>query len=162
MKYNWDINKIKEVVPQCINLTEVLKHLEIPRQGNNSATLKRILNQNQIDYSHFTCRARKYSKSNQIQLEEYLNKNEIRINSFTLKNKLIKAGYKENKCECCGISEWQNKPIICQLHHINGDHNDNRIENLQILCPNCHSQTENYCGQQLKNMKNIALIVEKL
>ena len=150
MKYNWDINKIKKIVPQCINLKEVLEHLEIPRQGNNSSTLKRILDQNQIDYSHFTGRARNYSKPNLIQLEEYLNENETRINSFELKNKLIKAGYKENKCEICGISEWQGKPINCQLHHINGNSTDNRIENLQILCPNCHSQTDNYCGASIK------------
>jgi len=55
---------------------------------------------------------------------------------------------KEDKCEICGCTnEWQNKPITLELHHINGDHYDNRLENLQILCPNCHSQTKNFRGR---------------
>lgn len=58
----------------------------------------------------------------------------------------MKESYKENKCECCGITEWNNKPIVMQLHHIDGNPNNNKLENLQLLCPNCHSQTENFCG----------------
>ena len=70
-----------------------------------------------------------------------------------LKDRLINSGLKENKCEVCGITEWQNKPIVLQLHHINGNHKDNNIENLQILCPNCHSQTDNYCSKNRKKEK---------
>ena len=57
---------------------------------------------------------------------------------------MYKLGLKENRCEICGITEWQGKSIQCELHHINGNPTDNRIENLQILCPNCHSQTDNF------------------
>lgn len=64
-----------------------------------------------------------------------------------LKERLIEEGLKEYKCECCGLTEWMNKPISLQLHHINGINNDNRIENLQFLCPNCHSQTENFSSR---------------
>lgn len=152
MKYNWDINKIKEIVPQCVNLTEVLERLNIPRQGNNSSTLKKILNENQIDYSHFTGRARKYTRKKTASIQDYLN-NKIKITSAKLKEKLIAEGLKENRCEICGISEWQGKPITCQLHHKDGNNQNNCLENLQILCPNCHSQTENYCGQANKNKK---------
>ena len=60
---------------------------------------------------------------------------------------LYKSGWKEYKCEICGISEWQGKELSLQLDHINGINNDNRIENLRLLCPNCHSQTETFSGR---------------
>lgn len=145
MKYDWNLERIKKIVPQCINFTEVLERLSIPRQGNNSKTLRRILDENNIDYSHFTGRARVYTNTS-ISIKEYLS-NRVKIKSGELKIKLLKEGLKENKCEICGITEWQGKPIVCQLHHIDGNNQNNNLENLQILCPNCHSQTENYCGK---------------
>ena len=64
-----------------------------------------------------------------------------------IRKPLLEFGLKENKCEICGISEWNGNPLTCQLHHINGNRTDNRLENLQMLCPNCHSQTENYMNK---------------
>jgi hypothetical protein len=64
-----------------------------------------------------------------------------------LKQRLIKAGLKENRCEECGITEWQGEPLNMALHHVNGDRTDNRLENLRLLCANCHSQTPNYGGR---------------
>jgi DNA-binding CsgD family transcriptional regulator/5-methylcytosine-specific restriction endonuclease McrA len=64
-----------------------------------------------------------------------------------LKARLIAAGLKENRCEICGITEWLGKPLSTQLHHKNGDGADNRLINLSLLCPNCHSQTDTYGGR---------------
>lgn len=64
-----------------------------------------------------------------------------------LKARLVKEGLKEHRCEQCGLCEWRDKPITMALHHINGDRLDNRLENLELLCPNCHSQTSNYAGR---------------
>jgi hypothetical protein len=64
-----------------------------------------------------------------------------------LKRRLIGAGLKENRCEICELTEWLGKPLSMALHHINGDPDDNRLENLQILCPNCHTQTDNFAGR---------------
>ncbi len=58
-----------------------------------------------------------------------------------IKRRLLKEGLKENRRERCGINEWRGKPLNMQLHHINGDGLDNRLENLELLCANCHSQT---------------------
>ena len=64
-----------------------------------------------------------------------------------LKLRLLAAGLKEARCEICGIDEWRGKPFSIALHHVNGDGDDNRLENLQFLCPNCHSQTDTYGGR---------------
>lgn len=61
-----------------------------------------------------------------------------------LKKRLVEEGFKEYKCECCGISKWMNKSIELHIHHLNGISNDNRLSNLQLLCPNCHSITDNF------------------
>jgi DNA-binding CsgD family transcriptional regulator len=64
-----------------------------------------------------------------------------------LKMRLLRAGLKDGSCERCGLAEWQGEPLSVALHHINGDRNDNRLENLELLCPNCHSQTDTFAGR---------------
>jgi hypothetical protein len=64
-----------------------------------------------------------------------------------IKLRLLGAGLKENRCEECGIREWRDKSLNMALHHVNGDGNDNRLENIKFLCPNCHAQTPNYGGR---------------
>jgi DNA-binding CsgD family transcriptional regulator len=66
---------------------------------------------------------------------------------FNLKVRLVKAGLKQKLCEVCGIASWNGRPITLALHHVNGDRHDNRIENLELLCPNCHSQTDTFAGR---------------
>ena len=61
------------------------------------------------------------------------------VKSCILKEKLVKEGFKEDKCEMCGVSTWQGVKLVLELHHKNGNHYDNNLGNLQILCPNCHS-----------------------
>jgi 5-methylcytosine-specific restriction endonuclease McrA len=64
-----------------------------------------------------------------------------------LKARLIDAGLKQNKCEVCGITQWMGKPVSMQLHHTNGDGSDTQLENIQLLCGTCHSQTDTYGGR---------------
>jgi hypothetical protein len=64
-----------------------------------------------------------------------------------LKSRLIRAGLKQNRCEECGLAEWRGRELSIALHHVNGDGRDNRLANLKLLCPNCHSQTENFAGR---------------
>jgi DNA-binding CsgD family transcriptional regulator len=85
-----------------------------------------------------------------IPLEELLVIGRRKRNRNHLKRRLIQAGLKSNRCEACGISEWLEQPITMELHHRNGDGLDDRLENLQLLCPNCHSQTENWGGRTRK------------
>jgi 5-methylcytosine-specific restriction endonuclease McrA len=64
-----------------------------------------------------------------------------------LKKRLIAAGMLAEHCAACGLRSWLDRPLSLALHHINGDRHDNRLENLQLLCPNCHSQTDTFSGR---------------
>ena len=79
-----------------------------------------------------------------IPLHEILDGKHPQYNCTLLKKRLFKSNIKKNICEECKITEWNGKEIVCELHHINGDRTDHVLKNLQILCPNCHSQTNNF------------------
>jgi hypothetical protein len=83
-------------------------------------------------------------------LDDILNGKHPKYKTNWLKHRLFDAKLKENKCEECGINEWNGKPIVCELDHVNGNPEDHRLENLRVLCPNCHSQTPTYCGKNKK------------
>lgn len=76
-------------------------------------------------------------------LNKYLNNN-TKITSHKLKILLIQEKLKKHQCESCLLSEWLEKKIPLELHHIDGNSSNNNLENLQVLCPNCHSLTDNY------------------
>jgi HNH endonuclease len=80
-------------------------------------------------------------------LETILQKSRTRS---TIKRRLLKAGKLQNRCDFCGLSEWRGRPLSIQIDHINGIHDDHRLENLRMLCPNCHSQTETFAGRNVK------------
>lgn len=87
--------------------------------------------------------------SNKYSIESYL-ENKTPISSFRLKNKLFQYGIKEKFCEGCNRDKWGDFPIPLELHHIDGNPQNNNIINLQVLCPNCHSLTTNYKGANKK------------
>jgi HNH endonuclease len=73
-----------------------------------------------------------------------------------VKLRLIGEGIKQDRCEMCGLTEWRGRPLSMALHHINGDGRDNRLENLQLLCPNCHSQTDNFSARGRRRLEVVA------
>ena len=85
-----------------------------------------------------------------ILLEEILEGKHPQYQSNKLRTRLIEEGYKSKRCECCGNTQWLGKPISLEVDHINGISTDHRIENLKILCPNCHAQTDTYRGKNIK------------
>lgn len=86
---------------------------------------------------------------NGLEVVENTQKNSI---TGALKRFLLKEGIKEHKCEECGLNEWNKKPLSLELDHTDGIRSNNRLENLKLLCPNCHSQTETWRGRN-KNKK---------
>lgn len=145
------INKeiIEKYVKESYTIADVCRKLGWKPQGNNYTYIKKYIKEYNINIDHFLGKkvniCNNLNKHNEKNIDYYLTENSY-VNLTTLKNKLIKEGIKEYKCEICGCNKWNNKQISLQLHHINGINTDNRLENLQLLCPNCHSQTDNYCG----------------
>lgn len=137
------------LIGESESLIEVCRKAGIVPTTGNYDTLKKVITNNSVDISHFKRVGGTSTKKRE--LSEYLVKG-VKVSSFKLKNRLLEEGIKEHKCENpeCGMSEWHGKPIPLELHHINGDNTDNRLENLQILCPNCHALTDNYSGKNQK------------
>ena len=88
----------------------------------------------------------KKPKSSKMTLAEYLQQSKD-IQSNKVRIKLLEEGIKEYKCECCGRKTWLGKPIPLELHHKDGNHNNNTISNYALLCPNCHAFTDSYRGR---------------
>ncbi len=90
--------------------------------------------------------------SPKIPIEDIIfNDKHTQYQSYKLKIRLIEEGYKKNICESCGIEEWNGKSIQMELHHVDGNRVNHNISNLQVLCPNCHSQTDNFRAKNKSN-----------
>ncbi len=89
---------------------------------------------------------------------EYINSTCVK--SHVLKQKLIRDGLRPNKCEICGISEWNGVKLPLELHHIDGNHFNNELNNLQILCPNCHSVQNGNAGANVGKYAEMLELVD--
>lgn len=156
MKYKFTKEELEKAIKDNLSVAGVCRSLGIRPAGGNYSTIKRLIAKYNLDTSHFTgaawnqgARYRYFGKK--YKLSEILIADSPYRASSKLKERLIKEGLKECKCEKCGLTEWQGNIIPLELHHVNGDNTDNRIENLQILCPNCHATTDFYRGRNTKS-----------
>jgi 5-methylcytosine-specific restriction endonuclease McrA len=84
------------------------------------------------------------SKGKKYELDDILNGKHPQYPTSKLSKRLVSEGYKEYKCELCGIVEWNGNSISLELNHIDGDSSNHSLDNLELICPNCHSQTDTY------------------
>lgn len=127
------------------SIMEALKKLNlVPNGGNYSSFRKRIKNFG-LDTSHFTGQgwAKGRAASNKRPINDYLS-NKAYITSNKLKLRLIKEGFFKKQCDICKNIKWMDSLIPIELHHKDGNHDNNVLSNLQVLCPNCHAQTSNH------------------
>lgn len=130
--------ELEQLVATSQSLSEVLRKQGKSVSGDAVAVLRNTLDSLDISYAHLNYNYAQVRPKRS--LEEILQR-DVYIQASKLKQKLINVGLKEDKCECCGCTNvWNGKPLTLELHHIDGDHMNNTFENLQVICPNCHSQ----------------------
>ena len=138
-------NEFIEAIKNSNSKCAALKKLGLQPYGGNYNSLENNLKRLNVDTSHFR-KGEIWNKGKTAgpkrPIEDYLS-NQFPMSSSDLRKRLVKEGLKELKCEGedCGLIEWKNKPLRLELDHIDGNHFNNNLSNLRILCPNCHSQT---------------------
>jgi 5-methylcytosine-specific restriction endonuclease McrA len=147
-RHKYSVDDLKIAVQNSRSIAQVLGKLGIVPAGGNYQTVKRRINKYDIDTSHFS--GQSWNKGKTVgpkrPLIFYLKKNSI-VQSFRLKKRLIAEKIFAHKCCNCSKKTWLNKKIPLELHHIDGNHNNNELSNLTLLCPNCHALTYNYRGK---------------
>ena len=154
-KYRYSDEDFTAAVKESISIAQVLKKLGQAPHGGSYKTFNLRAKKLGIDISHFLgeghLKGKTHNWSPKISLTDLLVANSDRALYTYHKQRIIDEGLLKNECSKCGLKdEWQGEPIVLHLDHINGDHFDHRIENLRLLCPNCHSQTPTYCSKNFK------------
>jgi hypothetical protein len=143
----WTDSALREAVESSVTKSDVLRKLGLGVYTGNYDTLDKHIARLQLDTSHFVGWAHGTGGNTPRSLAEVMAKNSTYSRTH-LKNRLLRDGLLENSCALCGLGpEWQGRPLIMILDHINGAKNDHRMENLRLLCPNCNSQADTFCGR---------------
>ena len=154
---NWDDSELIQAVETSHSLAEVARKLGYETYGCNSKTISKHIRRLGLNLSHFHSRQQSAqlarAKRNLTLIQEQFKENSLAARK-EIKKVIISCNLIPYQCAICALSSWQDKPISLHLDHINGQNNDHRLENLRFLCPNCHSQTDSYCGKKLKKSKN--------
>ena len=131
------------------------------RHGHNYNTLRKYIEEFECDLTVINKNRNDFRDNTLKKTRKIIPLNDIITGKYNgtykgkLKERLIQEGYKEERCEKCGLTEWLDNPIPLQLHHKDGNHDNNLLENLELLCPNCHSLTDTYAGKNVKHEKRI-------
>ena len=153
-KRKWTIEQLQKAVKNSTSIRQVIGKLGLVEAGGNYEQVKNYIADLKLDNAHFTGMG--WSKGNKVPREPLFSLESIlvsgsRFQSFKLKKRLFAVKIKKPACEECG---WAQKAIDgripVELDHINGDRHDNRLENLRVLCPNCHSLKSTHRGRNKK------------
>lgn len=132
--------QLQEICNKVYSYRELARQLGYKQDGGGTMrSLHNMVDELQLNVSHF--KGKGWLKTNP-DLTSFTIDSNKKNGSTLLKSLITIRGYR--KCECCGITEWLDRPVFLQVHHINGEHSDNRLENLMMICPNCHAFTPSY------------------
>lgn len=149
---------LQKILDESESFASVLDKLGMSRHGGNYSTLRKYIEEFDCDLTTITQNREVRNnaildgnrKQKTICLEDIIfGRYKQKYKGSVLKDRLIKAGYKIHQCERCGLTEWLGDPIPLQMHHKDGNHDNNLLENLELLCPNCHALTDTFAGKNI-------------
>lgn len=142
----WTDEQLIRAVENNDTIGDIIKELGLKSTNSgNYQTVNNTIRKLKLDTSHFKQNKFPSAGRTKIPTENILVKNSLYNSTTNLKNRLLKENILEDKCYECDITHWKGKKLSLHIDHINGNRVDNRVENLRLLCPNCHSQTPTYC-----------------
>lgn len=157
--HKYSVSDLKEAVNSSVSIRQALIKLNVSAYGGNYLIFKKACTEFEIDTSHFKGQSANKGKKtgiepkSKISLDEILEGKHPTYQTSKLNKRLLAEGVFEYRCSNCGGTEWMGLPIPLELDHINGINRDHRLENLRFLCPNCHAQTDTYCGKNQKRVR---------
>jgi hypothetical protein len=145
--------QLKAAITTSRSFAQVLQKLGLKPAGGNYKTLQNKIAEFGLSTAHFSGMG--WNTGEHFKpvrppqpLDAILVENSAYVSTYKLKKRLLREGLKKDVCELCELVEWCGKPISLHLDHINGNNRDNRLENLRVVCPNCHAQTPTYCRKK--------------
>lgn len=144
-KRKFNETQLNEAIAVSGSIRQVLIKLKLKAAGGNYRCIHTLIKRLKLDTSHF--HGQGWNKGQTFgpkrPISDYLS-NKYHICSSKLKERLIKDKYLKHKCQSCDGETWINKPIPLELHHKDGNRDNNNLDNLELLCPNCHTMTKTY------------------
>ena len=151
MKHKYTLEQVQNAILISNSRRELLKNLHIVSGGGNYQTINKFIKNNNLDISHFSRIAWNKGKKTKYKtrpIEDYLS-NRISITSHKLRLRLLSEKVFPHKCNKCKLTTWLTHPIPLELEHKDGNHLNNNLDNLELLCPNCHAFTPTYRGKNV-------------
>lgn len=163
MRRTWTDEQLTQAVADSESIREVLIALNLkPNSGGAFQNIRKRIAELGLDTVHFTGQYGSHrghfnqGTFNYVPAEAYLKEKTPSvpsIRSSALREKILSEGLLPDQCDTCKLTEWQGKPIPLELHHKDGNHNNNEMSNLCLLCPNCHAQTKNYGSKNTRRYR---------
>jgi hypothetical protein len=147
-KHRYSEQQLRNAIMNARSIRQALINLGISSEGGNYRVIHKAIKVYNIDISHFTNQgwAKGKSFAPKRPLSDYI-ENNVPISSHKLRLRLLKENVFEHKCSSCSLESWLEKPIPLELDHKDGNHENNKLTNLRLLCPNCHALTSTYRGK---------------
>jgi hypothetical protein len=155
----WNEDQFRKAVAESVSIAQVIRTLGLAVSGGSYATVAHWIAVWDLDASHFTGQAWVGTRPSRLNpgqkhtLDTIFCKGSAFPTSRLLAI-LLREGLRERRCERCRLAKWQDRPIPLEVDHVNGVRNDHRLENLRVLCPNCHALTPTWRGRKNKKPRN--------